>query len=322
MSDLPLPSNATAGDSTKGPVAHVVDVVEQPLVLTALAILAALVDIVSHSPTLLIVGLLVLLGFHRSRKLAGRDLWRIQVPSYVVLFVLVSAILFGVHVLLKRSTSQFLDEIVAKVRAVMPERKPEPVTGAGSQQPATTPIAPRSYLVFDGTVRFPERRNEKGQLLPDQNVQVGDQLAFNYYWKASGPNPVTMLNSVRWLYLEPDVGEETQEQMIADFKMKIRKAQKEPLFRSQPPNILNPADQSVFNTVFAWTDDSKNYKAYLVTQSDLDALHMGKKIAFVMVEIMYLDNNELHHLRACQYLQPPATFPGIWHYCIGFTNPD
>ncbi len=94
----------------RGPWGHVVDVVEQPLVITALAILAALVDIISHVPTLLFVGFLVLLGFHRSRKLAGKDIWRIQVPSYIGLLVLVSVILFGVHGFLK---------------AIIPEHKPE-----------------------------------------------------------------------------------------------------------------------------------------------------------------------------------------------------
>jgi len=139
MPELPLPSNPMAEESQeaiKGPWGHIVDVVEQPLVLTALAILAALVDIISHVPTLLFVGFLVLLGFHRSRKVAGKDIWRTQIPSYIGLLVLVSVILFGVHVLLKRSTSQFVDEIIAKIKAAIPEHKPEPaiVTSVPSKE--------------------------------------------------------------------------------------------------------------------------------------------------------------------------------------------
>lgn len=74
MSELPLPSDHSRPETT-GVLGHFVDLVEQPLVLTGLAVLAALVDLISHVPTLLFVGILVLLGFHRSRKVAGKPIW-------------------------------------------------------------------------------------------------------------------------------------------------------------------------------------------------------------------------------------------------------
>lgn len=130
MSDLPLPFDS---QDPKGLMGHILDVVEQPLVLAALAILAALVDIISHVPTLLIVGVLSLLGVHRSGKLKGKPIWRVQVPSYFVLLICMSASLFGFHILVKKSTATVVVDFVRKIKDAvkMPDTKYSPSGGVG-----------------------------------------------------------------------------------------------------------------------------------------------------------------------------------------------
>jgi hypothetical protein len=174
----------------------------------------------------------------------------------------------------------------------------------------------RSYLVFDGTFRFGERKDDSGQLKSDQNFQVGDKIFFNYYYKATGPDPVELKRTARWLYLERDFGPTTQRQMIADFRTKLNEELKQQI--AMEPGTLMPGDNR-WNTVYAVTED-KQYR--LVSQNDLAEFRAGTEIAFVLVELSYTDNGKLHHLRTCQYLQPPATAPGVWHYCDGFNQSD
>lgn len=93
------------------------DIVEQPLVLTAIAIVVALVDIISHVPVLLLVPILVLGGIHRSKTFESKSLWRVRIPVYAIILILVSGLCFWLHVLLVRNTSAFVDEVVGKIAA-------------------------------------------------------------------------------------------------------------------------------------------------------------------------------------------------------------
>jgi hypothetical protein len=101
--------------------------IEHPLVITGIAILAGVVDIISHVPVLTLCGVFFVLGLHRAGTLAGRPIWKIQVPAYVAVFLVVSSGLYGVHVLLDRSTSQFTDQLVTRI-----------VSGISRSNPATT----------------------------------------------------------------------------------------------------------------------------------------------------------------------------------------
>jgi len=146
-----------------------------------LAILAALVDLISHVPTLLFIGFLVLLGFHRSRKVAGKKWW-IQLSSYIGLLVVMSVILFGVHVFIKQRSAQFVDEFAAKIaKAVTPKRD------AGSAPTATQHGADKKQESLDARVpRAAERREavstpekkpchvENGQLVDCTDSEIVD----------------------------------------------------------------------------------------------------------------------------------------------------
>jgi hypothetical protein len=174
-----------------------------------------------------------------------------------------------------------------------------------------------SYLVFDGSLRFGERKDDKGQLLPDQNFLVGDKIFFNYYYKATGPNPIELKQAAGWLYLEADFGPETQRKLVTDFTTRLSEERKQHSIAAEAATLM-PGDQR-WGSVFAATED-KQYR--LVTRNDLDKLRAGTEIAFVFVELSYTDSGKRHHLRTCQFLQPPATPPGIWHYCESFNQSD
>ncbi len=203
------------------------------------------------------------------------------------------------------------------------EHKPTaPPLAPENQRPEPTarllPASPRSYLVFDGPARFTERRDNAGKLLPDQNFRIGDALCFNYYYKATGPNPVEMIGSFRWLHVAPDFEHDTQKKTITEFKKRTLQIWKTKKLKKLEGATMMPGEEQ-FGTAFAVTQDGR---AWLVSQYDLDALKEGREIPFVLVEIPYIDNKQLHHLRSCLYLQPPASFPGTWHLCNGFEKSD
>jgi hypothetical protein len=172
---------------------------------------------------------------------------------------------------------------------------------AGDQPPA-----PRSYLAFDGDIRFPGINN--------RNFVVGDDLCFNQYYKALGPNPVDVTESARWLYIKPKYDPATQKEVIEDFKKILEAAHAQP--RAEPSTMM--PGEGRFLTAYA-----KNGTGHRkVTQRDLYHFRSGEEIAFVIAQITYKDNGVLHHLRRCEFLQPPAEPPGVWQFCIGFTQSD
>jgi hypothetical protein len=210
-----------------------------------------------------------------------------------------------------------VQEEYAKEHAPSPPPEHHEPAPPAAEQPAPLPRPVRTYLAFDGAPRFPEQKDEKGQVSADQNFRVGNPLSFNYYFKVTGPNSIESRGAARELVLEPNFDHKTQLDMIADFKKKVNQERKMHPFAGEPETLM-PGD-SRWSTVYAW-DENKQYR--LATRTDLDALRFGTQVVFVLVELPYTDNGKLHHLRTCQYLQPPAIPPGIWHFCDGFTHSD
>ncbi len=166
----------------------------------------------------------------------------------------------------------------------------------------------RAYLVFDGPMRFPDKIDGNGKTLSDRNFQVGDRLEFNYFTNVIGPRPIQTHGTHRALALAPDAKIETQQELIR-------------LFRQPPENpvIITPAtlmpSNRRFGTVGAVVGPTADKKPLILDQQTIDEIHAGKKIVFVIVELGYMDLGQLHYARVCQYLQPPAYAPGIWHDC-------
>ncbi len=214
--------------------------------------------------------------------------------------------------LLRPVQTQYAKEHAPASPTPQPERR-EPT-------PESPPLLPppRSYIVFDGYPYFGEYKDDKGLPLVDQNFQVGYQFAFNYRFKQTGPNPVDLTEESKWLYVEPDFEHNTQRSLIADFKRRMRMpSEREPDSGNREPATFTQG-RDAFNTAFAAID----HHVRIVTKDDLNALHAGTEIAFVIVQLTYKDNKKVHHARLCSWLQPPARYPGIWHDCIGFNHSD
>lgn len=147
-------------------------------------------------------------------------------------------------------------------------------------------------------------------------LKWGDGFFFNVYIKATGPNPIEVIDAARWVYVEPDYSPQTQKNMIADFKARLSKERK--TFRQGESSTWMPGDGRFFS---AYAVDAEN-KHRTITTEDLSRLQAGTELPFVIVEITYKDQGAIHHARQCAFLQPPADPPGIWHYCEGFNKSD
>jgi len=178
---------------------------------------------------------------------------------------------------------------------------------------STPSIKPRSYLVWVDNPRLAGGQHEGDPL------SVGQPIAFNIYFEQSGPNQVDIIQSGRWLYIEPDISVKTQQALIEDFTHRLHQEPNLP----EPETLTPGANPNFFS---AYPIDTKG-QFQLATQGDLDNLKTGSEIIFVLSSIAYRDpsNNERkeHHLSRCVYLLPPANPPGVWHYCeAGFNRSD
>lgn len=178
------------------------------------------------------------------------------------------------------------------------------------------PAAVRSYVTFDGNPRFPQDI-KNGQVSNQRDFKAGDALAFDMSYRQTGPNPLKIINTSRWLYTRPDHKDETQKALIADFEDLMRREQKSGLWRRSEPSTLM-LNEARFFTAFVLS--GKEY--HQVTQDELGQLGLGTEIAFVIAQVIYSDLGAVHHLRRCVWLQPPASAPGVWHFCDGFNNSD
>jgi hypothetical protein len=188
----------------------------------------------------------------------------------------------------------------------------------GEEWPYTPPRimtfapAPRSFVVWADRPRF--SGDHEGDPLSYTHV-----IGFNLYYKQSGPNSVEVESGEKWLYTRSDASLETQKEVIGDF-LALEKSGK------GPPSTytLMPNENPRFFTAFA--PDETNHMR-LPRLGELDDLKFGREIIFILAKITYKDSSSdsrgIHHLPLCLYLQPPATPPGIWHYCeAGFNNSD
>jgi len=174
---------------------------------------------------------------------------------------------------------------------------------------------PRSYLVFDGPTRFPPKEING----PQADFSVGNQLYFDYYYSTptTNPNPITIDAVSGWVYVEPDRKTETQHAIILDFNERVQQANIKDSRKPKNVGVFLPGEGH-WNSLSA-THDGHN--PWILTQDDLDAMRLGNEIVFIVIDMVYTDNGHIHHLRRCEFLQPPAKAPGIWHACdVTFTS--
>lgn len=172
---------------------------------------------------------------------------------------------------------------------------------------------PRSYVVWADMPRF-----AGGEQVGDP-ITVAHLIAFNVYFKQSGPNQVEVQGIFNRLYIKPDNSLETQNTIIEDFDKRQKLADQS----VKPPTMMPNENPHFFSPVAV--DDSGSYR--LATQDDLDNLRDGREFIYVVALIIYKDASndpkKEHHLPLCLQLQPPAKPPGVWHYCeAGFNRSD
>jgi len=207
-----------------------------------------------------------------------------------------------------------------QTQSVAPSSRQSEPQQTQQQQTQPTPPPPRTYMLLDGNIRFPQDATGNGHTFSaERNFRIGELVHFNYFLKARGPNPIQVFASGQSIYLEPDAKETTQKRIVKEFKQTIAREWKaNPEFATNY-TVMHEADGGQWNTAFAYTEDGNRR---LVTQKDLDDFRTGAVRVFVILQIPYKDNGALHHLRSCQYLVPPATVLGVWHFCDYFNNSD
>jgi hypothetical protein len=310
----------SVGKSGKSGWQRFLDFIEQPLFLVVVSIIGGIVGVLVYTPVFLVCDVCILLALHRSKAVADQGT-KSQVFWYTLTFVITTSILLWVGISLRRSARNFVHDLAkavaeatqTKVAQTPVQSQPQP-----APNPQPSPPPPRSYLVFDGTMRFAERRDANGQLVADQNLHVGDELFFNYYFKPTGPNAISVGDSARVVRLEPDFSPKSQQEALEYFRAEIKKDDRDHPVKTKWATMM-PQETGHWDTARAWTEDRHHL---LITKLLLDELTVGTQIAFVLVEVSYKDNRKLHHMRTCQFLQPPAIAPGTWHFCEDFVNPD
>lgn len=171
----------------------------------------------------------------------------------------------------------------------------------------TAPV--RSYLTF------PDAPKLAGGLQENENFTVGERLMFNIHFKVVGPNPLQLISQASYFSFESDSSARTQTETVNTFRKKISSREEGVYTSLVEPETMMPAEDQ-FLTVPVPLVASR------LSTEDLNALHTGSKVAFVLNEFTYKDKGRTHHLRRCLMLQPPGTIPAIWQYCFAFNNSD
>lgn len=79
------------------PFQRILAVVEQPLVLLPAGTLGGIVGVFFFAPVLALCGLCILLGFHRSKVVSGKHIFKVQIPAYVAVSAMTLAVLWWVN---------------------------------------------------------------------------------------------------------------------------------------------------------------------------------------------------------------------------------
>jgi hypothetical protein len=104
MARLVLPPTKSAPEAPVPPEnvsAGLIRFIEQPLFLAALSIFGGIVGLI-YMPFLSVVGLCIIGAFHRAAVVKGRS-WKIQIPSYLLVFAGSVACVYSVNNLIKKA---------------------------------------------------------------------------------------------------------------------------------------------------------------------------------------------------------------------------
>jgi hypothetical protein len=204
---------------------------------------------------------------------------------------------------------KFKDAYASTILVVIP-------TGNVTPAPTSNRLT-RSYLEYEGSPLF---TGESPAHAENVAFSIGDLLAFNVHFRATGPNPVKVSNSEMATEVVNNAlaGNQSFDQKVIDagveeFMLEINKeGQKIKGTPSSSFTTMMPGDR-LFNTAFSWTD--RTHRS--VTRQDLDGIRNGTETWLVMSIITYYDGRAIHHLRRCTWLSAPGEPQSVWHLCGG-----
>lgn len=93
--DLPLPSDPVGMRPSVWEKS--LEWLESSWFTLPVGILGGIVGVFLYAPVLIACGLCVILGFHKKKVVSGCDFWRVQIPVYLILYLVVSGALLGIH---------------------------------------------------------------------------------------------------------------------------------------------------------------------------------------------------------------------------------
>jgi hypothetical protein len=310
---------------------------ESGFVLGPVGIIGGLAGVFFYTPVCLICVVCVLLGLHRSGAVAAKSRSK-QLFYYVLVGVVTTALLIAAGIAIQSKAGQYTRDLAHQIAGYIKpqlvttepaDRSPEPSHAIPA--PALQPSMPQieTYLSFDGPIRIPQNRMvgaPLGAMTPERAFVVGDKLAFNYFLKVHGPNPIQLFAESQSVYLESDANDDTQRRMIDDFKRRTRQEwKKNPQVTQNYVTLRESDSESHFNTAFSFTSNKQYHVLTLKELDDLNtptAPNSPNLTAFVVIDVPYKESGKWHHLRTCRYPVPPLGPPVIWHFCNYFTNPD
>jgi hypothetical protein len=156
----------------------------------------------------------------------------------------------------------------------------------------------------------PESDIELDMITPGYTVGpfVEGKRAFMFvYWVNRGTLNVVNLHAASKLYMGPDNSDGTQEAIINDW-MTI-----------SGPDLLNKTPAATLSRGGTARALVSAYGPTL-SREDLDNLHTGKTLMYLVSQLTFFDKNGYHDIQRCGFLQPPAWEPDFWHYCRMFNQ--
>jgi len=167
-------------------------------------------------------------------------------------------------------------------------RNPKPEIPPGLTQ--------RTYFSYEPI----KSKYQSGDPLP-----VGEDFAFNLYFKNVGSIPAELRWNVGQMYVLPgSYRDEMRSEAVAKFRQWFKELPEETTNSSEPLG----AGSTKFITAFG-----RKIGPY-----DNDALQEGRETVFIIAEIGFSDPGGLHRAPLCVWLQP--TRPNawlVWHHCGG-----
>jgi hypothetical protein len=142
---------------------RLLEFIEYPLFLAALGLIGSVVGVLLYAPMLAVCGVCVVLAFHRVGVVRVGSVWRVQLPTYVLLCGVVIAGLYGLHVVIDRKMTNekasLIKLIKTAVSEILPKQQPQIIAPSTppaieitvacefEQLPITIPIGETAQIV-------------------------------------------------------------------------------------------------------------------------------------------------------------------------------